>query len=100
MQIRSDRLPDPHSAIKLLRFFMRLVASTVIAELLELKPIRRLLLVLSRNVITMLTFSTLKSDVISWHNPSTAKLKVYQQIREFAYSQKLKALERAREKVV
>jgi hypothetical protein len=79
----------------LLRFFVRLVASAIIAELLELKPIRCLLLVLGRNIVTMFTLGALKSDIISWHNSSTAKLKVYQLRRESASSQKLKASEAA-----
>jgi hypothetical protein len=65
---------------------MRLVASTLIAELLELKPIWRLLFVFRRNVVTILALGALKRDVISCHNPSTAKQIVYQQIREFAHS--------------
>lgn len=64
------------------------MASALVTELFELKPIRGLLLVLSRNVITILTLGTLKSDVISWHNSSIAKLKVYQLTRESASSQK------------
>ena len=55
---------------------MRLVRSALVAELLELKPIRRLLLVLGRNVVTALALGALKNDVISRHKPSTAKLKL------------------------
>ena len=58
---------------------MRPVHSAFVAELLEFKTIRCLLFVLRRDVITILAFCALKRDVISWHNSSTAKLKVYQQ---------------------
>jgi hypothetical protein len=68
----------------LFRFLVRPVHPAIIAELFELKPIWRLLLVLRRDVITMLAFCALKRDVISWHNSSTAKLKVYQQNRQAA----------------
>ena len=57
---------------------MRLVRPARVAEFLKFKTIRRLLLVLRGDVISILTLSALKRDVISCHNSSTAKLKVYQ----------------------
>jgi hypothetical protein len=45
------------------------------AKLFELEAIRRLFLVLGRDVIPVLALGALKRDVISWHNflnPSSA----------------------------
>jgi len=41
------------------------------AELLELEPVRRLLLVLGCNVVPVLALGALKRDVVSRHNSST-----------------------------
>ena len=49
---------------------MRSVTSALSAKLFELEAIRRLLLVLSRDVIPVLALGALKRDVISWHNPT------------------------------
>ena len=46
------------------------MAPALSAEFLELEAIRRLLLILSRDVIPVLALSTLQRDVISWHNSS------------------------------
>ena len=46
---------------------MGFVASAPVAELLELQSIRRLLLVLGRDVVAILAFRTLKNDVVSCH---------------------------------
>ena len=43
------------------------VLAATAAELAELKPIRRGLLILARYVITTLAFTTLKNNVIAWH---------------------------------
>ena len=43
------------------------------AELLELEPVRRLLLVLGRNVVPVLALGALKRDVVSWHNSSISR---------------------------
>ena len=60
---------------------MRLVVPAIVAELLKLKPIRLLLFILSRNIVTMLALGALKNNIISRHNPSTKNLKLYQQPR-------------------
>ena len=49
---------------------MRSVTSALSAKLFELEAIRRLLLVLRRDVIPVLALGALKRDVISWHNSS------------------------------
>src|SRR5438552_1407496 len=54
----------------LLRFFVRAMRPALIAELFELKTIRRLLLILRREVIAVLAFSALQRDVISRHKSS------------------------------
>jgi hypothetical protein len=41
------------------------------AKLLELEAIRRLLLVLGRDVVPVLALGALKRDVVPWHNSST-----------------------------
>jgi len=47
------------------------MAPALSAELLELEAIRRLLLVLCRDVIPVLALGALKRNVVSWHNPSS-----------------------------
>ena len=59
----------PHSPS--LRLFVRSMAPALSAELLELEAIRRLLLVLCRDVIPVLALGALKRNVVSWHNPSS-----------------------------
>jgi len=51
----------------LLRLFMISVLTATAAELAELKPIRRGLLILGRYVVTALTRTTLKNNIIAWH---------------------------------
>ena len=43
------------------------VATAAIAELLKLKPSRRVLLVLGRRIVALFALSTLQNYVISWH---------------------------------
>jgi len=43
------------------------VFAATAAELAELKPIRRGLLILGRYVVTALTRTTLKNNIIAWH---------------------------------
>ena len=52
----------------LLRLFMVSVFAATAAELAKLKPIRRGLLILGRYVVTALTCTTLKNNIIAWHN--------------------------------
>ena len=52
----------------LLGFFMVSVFAATAAELAKLKPIRRGLLILGRYVVTALTCTTLKNNIIAWHN--------------------------------
>jgi hypothetical protein len=52
----------------LLRFFMVSVFAATAAELAKLKPIRRGLLILGRYVVTALACTTLKNNIIAWHN--------------------------------
>ena len=47
---------------------MARVATAATAELAELQPLRRRLLVLRRHVIATLAFRALQHDVIAWHN--------------------------------
>ena len=44
---------------------MQRVATAATAELLELKPVRRVLFVLGRHVIALLTISALQNNVVS-----------------------------------
>jgi hypothetical protein len=43
------------------------VLAATAAELAELKPIRRGLLILGRYVVAALTCTTLKNNIIAWH---------------------------------
>ena len=52
----------------LLGFLMVSVFAATAAELAKLKPIRRGLLILGRYVVTALTCTTLKNNIIAWHN--------------------------------
>jgi hypothetical protein len=55
------------SAIALLRLFVISVLAATTAEFAELQPVRRCLLVLSRNVVATLANRALKHNVVSWH---------------------------------
>jgi hypothetical protein len=46
------------------------MAPALSAKLFELEAIRRLLLVLRRDVIPVLALGALQRDVVSWHNSS------------------------------
>ena len=43
------------------------VFAATAAELAKLKPVRRGLLILGRYVVSALTISTLKNNIIAWH---------------------------------
>jgi hypothetical protein len=44
------------------------VFAATAAELAELKPVRRGLLILGRYVVAALACTTLKNNIIAWHN--------------------------------
>jgi hypothetical protein len=44
------------------------VFAATATELAELKPIRRGFLILGRYVVTALTSTTLKNNIVAWHN--------------------------------
>ena len=50
---------------QLLVFLMQRVTAAAAAELFELEPVRRVLFVLSRHVIALLTISALQNNVVS-----------------------------------
>jgi len=52
---------------QLLIFFMQRMATAAATEFFELKPVRRVLLVLRRYVIALFALSTLQNNVIPWH---------------------------------
>ena len=55
-------------AMRLLGFFVTSVLAATAAELAEFQPIRRGLLILGRYVVTALTCTTLKNNIIAWHS--------------------------------
>lgn len=44
---------------------MQSMVTTAAAELFELKPVRRVLLVLGRHIIALFAISTLQNDIVS-----------------------------------
>ena len=74
--MRSDWFPfrTPHSAVRtyLFVFPVQAVAAAAAAELVELKPVRRVLLVLRRDVVTLFALGALQNYVISRHKSSSA----------------------------
>ena len=56
---------DHHS--QLLVFLVQLMLAAATTELLELQPVRRVLLVLRRHIIALFTFRALQNNVISRH---------------------------------
>jgi hypothetical protein len=54
----------------LLVFAVKPMTAAAAAELIELEPIRRVLFVLGRHVIALLTLGALQNYVISWHKSS------------------------------
>ena len=50
---------------------MQRMAAAATAKLLEFQPVRRILFVFRRNVISFLTFRTLQNNIISRHNLKT-----------------------------
>jgi hypothetical protein len=52
---------------RLLGLFVRPVTTAASAELVELKSLRRRLLVLRRHVVAALALGALKHDVVAWH---------------------------------
>jgi hypothetical protein len=49
------------------------MATAATAKLFQLKPIRRVLLVLGRDVVTLFALSALQNDVISRHKSSNER---------------------------
>ena len=74
LQIVRHRNANQKSAIgnwqseMLLGLFMISVFAATAAELAKLKPIRRGLLILGRYVVSALACTTLKNNIIAWHN--------------------------------
>ena len=60
----------------LLILFMHPVAAAATAELFHLKPVRRVLLVLGRRVVTLFALGALQNYVISWHKSSCSECKL------------------------
>ena len=58
-------LKDFHFSLLVLSVYA--VATAAIAELLKLKPSRRVLFVLGRCVVALFALSALQNNVISWH---------------------------------
>jgi hypothetical protein len=58
---------------RLLRFLMASVATAETAELAEFQPFRRRLLILRRNIVTMLAFRALQHNIIARHNSPSLK---------------------------
>ena len=52
---------------RLLIFLMQRMATAAATELFELKPVRRILLVLRRYVIALFALRALQNNVIPWH---------------------------------
>ena len=52
----------------LLGFFMISVFAATATELAKLKPVRRGLLILGRYVIAAFACTTLKNNIVAWHN--------------------------------
>ncbi len=48
-------------------FLVQPVATAAAAKLFKLKPVRRVLFILCRHVITLFALSALQNNVISWH---------------------------------
>jgi hypothetical protein len=66
-------ITHPFQLITLLRFLVRARSAALVTELLELKTVRRLLLVLGRHVVAILALGALQRDVISRHNSLSFK---------------------------
>jgi hypothetical protein len=64
----SSLIPPP-----LFGFLVAFVATAETAELAELQPFRRRLLVLRRNVVTMLAFRALQHNIIARHNSPSSQ---------------------------
>ena len=54
---------------------MQLVLAAAATELFELKPVRRVLLVLSRHVIALFALGALQNNVISRHTSSVVGIR-------------------------
>ena len=68
LKTESRGFPPPDASLPyLLRLFVASVATAAPAKLAEFQPLRRRLLIFRRDVITTLTFRTLKHDIIAWH---------------------------------
>ncbi len=65
------RRPNPignHNPMRSLCFFVTGMLAATAAEFAEFQPVRRRLLILRRNVVSTLTFLTLKHYIVAWHN--------------------------------
>ena len=63
----------PHFAFRiphLLVFSMQPMAAAATAEFIKLKPVRCVLFILCRHVITLFALGALQNYVISWHKSS------------------------------
>jgi hypothetical protein len=63
-------IQNPKSKIGLLVLFMQPMAAAATAKLFKLKPVRRVLFVLGRHVITLFALGALQNNVISRHKSS------------------------------
>jgi hypothetical protein len=69
--MKDNSLSVRHSALilpRLFRFLVVSVATAETAELAELQTFCRRLLILGRNIVTMLTFRALQHNIIARHN--------------------------------
>jgi hypothetical protein len=78
----------PFSIFNLFVLFMQPVATAATAKLFKLKPVRRVLFVLCRHVITLFALGALQNYVISWHISSVQS---YAFTRELLHESRLKA---------
>ena len=65
--VSKSAIGNRKSTMSLLRFLVISVLAATTAELTELQPVRRGLLILGRNVVSILTDVTLKHNIVAWH---------------------------------
>ena len=63
--------PGTGNLAPLLGLFMISVFAATATELAKLKPVRRGLLILGRYVVTALACTTLKNNIVAWHNSNS-----------------------------
>ena len=68
-KLKTENLRFPLSIVhfQLLILFMQRMATAAATEFFELKPVRRVLLVLRRYVIALFALRALQNNVIPWH---------------------------------